>query len=115
MVSEESTFLEGRIKLMAMGKAQSILIFLIFVMVVFVIFLPSYTQIQDLEQKNQEYGQQITRLQRKNQHLNQEHRLLREDPEYLEKVAREKMGLVKDGEIIYRIESLNKQAVPEME
>ena len=69
------------------------------------VFLPSYTKMQDLEQKNLEYTQHIKMLTNKTGELEEEVRLLKDDPVYLEKVAREKMGLIKEGEVIYKITS----------
>ena len=74
---------------------------------VFVYFLPSYTQMQDLKQKNVDYAEQIRQLQKKNEDLLEEKNLLETDPAYLEKVAREKMGLIREGEVIYKIMPAN--------
>ncbi len=70
---------------------------------IFIVFLPSFTKIQDLRQKNIELEQEIKRLQHQHQQLEKEKRLLVDDPVYFEKIAREKMGIAKEGEIIYRI------------
>jgi len=50
-------------------------------------------------------------MQRRIRHLREENRKMREairalrtDPEYIEALAREKLGLVKEGEIIYRFD-----------
>lgn len=67
------------------------------------VFLPSYTRFQDLHQKNVEYKEELESLKKKNLELKREKKLLEEDPVYLEKVAREKMGIVKEGEVIYRM------------
>ena len=75
----------------------------LFSIIVLVVFLPSYSKMQDLKSKNLEYKRQIEQLVKKNRQLLQEKKLLESDPVYLEKVAREKMGLVKDGEVIYKI------------
>jgi cell division protein FtsB len=45
-------------------------------------------EIEDLRQKNAELRNQIESL--------------RSDPQYIEQIAREQLGLVKDGEIIYQ-------------
>ena len=58
---------------------------------------------QDLKAKNSNYERQIYDLKMKNRQLAAEKKLLDNDPVYLEKVAREKMGLIKEGEVIYRI------------
>ena len=72
-----------------------------------ILFLPSYTKMSDLRQKNMEYEQEILALKRKNIELKEEKRLLEEDPVYLERVAREKMGLVKEGEVVYKLMPAN--------
>ncbi len=79
--------------------------FILFVVavVLFLAFLPSYQKMQDLAQKNLECQQQIYELVDENRRLEEEKRLLEEDPTYLEKVAREKMGLIREGEVIYKI------------
>lgn len=66
------------------------------------VFLPSYQRMQDLKQKNRDYELRMQELVRENSRLTEEKKLLEEDPVYLEKVAREKMGLIKEGEVIYR-------------
>ena len=70
---------------------------------VLVVFLPSYTRMQDLKQKNTDYKRQIEQLRQKSVELKEEKRRLEEDPVYLEKVAREKMGLIREGEVVYKI------------
>lgn len=74
-----------------------------FCVIVLFVFLPSYTQIQDKRQKIKDYDAQIKELRAQNIKLAEERRLLKNDPHYLEKVAREKMGLMKEGEVIYRL------------
>lgn len=75
------------------------------------VFLPSYTMMQDLKQRNLDYARQTERLTVENIRLREEKRRLEEDPVYLEKVAREKMGLIKEGEVVYKIvpEQVNKE------
>ena len=64
---------------------------------------------QDHRQKNIENERKIAHLKEKNKKLEEERRLLEEDPVYLERVAREKMGLVHEGEMIYRLTPEEKQ------
>ena len=71
--------------------------------VILVVFLPSYTRLQDLNVRNDDYEKQLVALQQKNSQLRRERELLEKDPVYLEKVAREKMGLIRDGEVVYRL------------
>ena len=70
---------------------------------ILIILIPSFLKIEDLKSKNFEYARQIEYLRTKNSELAHEKKLLEEDPEYLEKVAREKMGLIKKGEVLYRL------------
>jgi len=79
--------------------------FWLFIVAIFVlvVFLPSYTMMQDLKQKNLDYERQIEVLKAKKAKLEEEKRLLESDPLYLEKVAREKMGLIREGEVVYEI------------
>ena len=59
---------------------------------------------QDLKERNLQYEREIKELERVKIQLAEERRRLTEDPVYLEKVAREKLGVVKKGETIYRLE-----------
>jgi cell division protein FtsB len=77
--------------------------FLVFLGILLVIFLPSFAKIQELRQKNKELEINIKKLEAENLALNQEKEKLEKDPEYLEQVAREKLGIVKKGEIVYKI------------
>ncbi len=70
---------------------------------IFVVFLPSYLQMQELHGKNRTYERQIRELTQENEALQEERRRLEEDPAYFERFAREKFGIIKDGEVIYRI------------
>ncbi len=80
--------------------------FWLFVIALFIllVFLPSYTKMQDLKDKNIQYREQIEELKQERVNLLEERKRLETDPEYLEKIAREKMGLIRKGEVIYKIE-----------
>jgi len=71
--------------------------------VILVLFLPSYTKMQDLKYKNEQYKKQIEDLKKEEVLLSEEHKRLKNDPEYLEKVARERMGLIRKGETVYKV------------
>ncbi len=87
--------------------------FLLFIatIVILVVFLPSYTMMQDLKQRNEAYKGQIETIKLKNAQLRREKIRLEDDPVYLEKVAREKMGLVRDGEVVYRLTPVGENSV----
>ena len=67
------------------------------------LFLPSYSIIQDLKLKNFEYARRITALEERNKKFEEERRLLQTNPDYVEKVGRETMGLIRPGETVYKI------------
>jgi cell division protein FtsB len=75
----------------------------LFTFLILLAFLPSYTKLQDLKQRNQDFEERISGLQREINGLNQKLNRLENDPVYLEGVAREKMGVARKGEIIYKI------------
>jgi len=62
---------------------------------------------QEQREKNLEYERRIAELKGRNRELEKEKRLLLEDPVYLERVAREEMGLVREGEMVYRLMPVN--------
>lgn len=80
-----------------------------FALLVLAVFLPSYSKMQDLQKKNQDYALRIGQLDEENKRLKEEKRRLEDDPVYLEKVAREKMGLIRKGEVVYQVEPVNKE------
>lgn len=75
----------------------------LFAFLVLLAFLPSYTKLQDLKQRNQDFEEKTVKLQQEIDDLNKRLHRLEHDPVYLEKVAREKMGVARKGEVIYRL------------
>jgi len=69
----------------------------------FVLFLPGYSKLQELRGKNKELEVKIRRLNVENSLLEQELIRIQNDPVYQEKIAREKMGVVRKGEIPIKI------------
>lgn len=81
---------------------NAIVIFL-FTFIVLIAFLPSFSKKQDLLQRNASLEERIKELELEKAALIEENRLLDEDPVYLEKIAREKMGILREGEMVYRL------------
>lgn len=77
--------------------------FLLVSIVLLVIFLPGFSRMQELRQENRELEEKIAKIKKENQSLQNENVRLQNDMLYIEKVAREKMGITKKGETIYRI------------
>ena len=75
----------------------------ILTVVILAFFLPSYSTMQDLKKKNFEYARRIAALEEKNKKFEEERHLLQTDPDYVEKVGRETMGLIRPGETVYKI------------
>jgi cell division protein FtsB len=68
-----------------------------------VLFLPGYTKLQELRDKNRELSKKIRRLNIENYLLQEEIKRMQNDPVYQEEIAREKMGVVRKGEIPVKI------------
>ena len=60
----------------------------------------TYTQ---LKRNYKEMQQRVEKLDKENQKLVEEINQLRDNPEYIERIAREELGMVKPGEVLYRI------------
>ncbi|MDP8260206.1 MAG: septum formation initiator family protein [Candidatus Gygaella obscura] len=73
------------------------------IVVLVIIFLPSFSRFQNLRQEDKELAELIREEKTDRVRLEEEKKRLEEDEFYIEKVAREKMGVVKKGEIIYKI------------
>jgi len=70
---------------------------------ILIVFLPSFTKWQDVKQKDLEYQARIAELEQEKAKLEEERKRLEGDPDYLERVAREKMGLIREGEVVYQL------------
>jgi cell division protein FtsB len=68
-----------------------------------VIFLPGYTKLQELKDRNRDLESKIKRLNIENALLGEEIKRIESDPLYRERIAREKLGVVKKGEIPVKI------------
>jgi cell division protein FtsB len=81
---------------------NALILFAVAIMIL-IAFLPSYSVYQDKKQKVEAIEADIEQLEVKKAKLLTEKELLENDPVYLEKVAREKMGLIKEGEEVVEI------------
>ena len=86
-----------------MKKPGTVAVFLLLFGIFIVFLAPKVIQVGSLEIRSQNLEAELKRLQLENQALENELRLLREDPVYLEKVAREKFNKAKQGEIVYKV------------
>ena len=67
------------------------------------IFLPGYSKLQELRDKNVELEAKIKNLTKENTLLHYELKRVENDPLYQEKILRDKMGVVRKGEIPVKI------------
>ncbi len=67
-----------------------------------VVFLPGYSELHKLREENEQLGRRIVLLEEHNDQLKEELQKMKQDPDYVEKRAREKLGVIKEGEIVYR-------------
>ncbi len=68
-----------------------------------VIFLPGFAKMQELRQKNRDLESNIQKLKHDNLAFRAEKEKMENDPAYLEFIAREKLGIVKKGEKVYKL------------
>ena len=85
---------------MILKKSFSVFGIVIFLLI---IFLPGYTKLQELKDRNKDLEMKIKYLNVENALLQQEIKRIESDPIYQEKIAREKMGVVRKGEIPIKI------------
>lgn len=75
------------------------------VVIVTVLFLPGFSKLQRLQEENDQLKQRMRLLSEYNDVLREEIEKMEKDPNYLEKRAREKLGIIKKGEVIYKSSS----------
>lgn len=68
-----------------------------------IIFFPAYAKIQKLTMRDKVLSQKVEKLKLENERLLNENELLRTDPVYIEEMAREKLKVARDNEVIFRI------------
>jgi cell division protein FtsB len=72
------------------------------VVILVVVFLPRFSELQRLREENVNIKKSIVLLAQDNEALTEEVRRMEEDPNYVEQKAREKLGIIKKGEYIYK-------------
>ena len=65
--------------------------------------IPSFSRLQDLVAKNKEVRSNIKQVTLKNKILYERQYRLQTDPVYAESVARQKLNVAKEGEMIFKI------------
>jgi cell division protein FtsB len=83
--------------------------FLAIIFVILIIFLPGYTKLQELKEKNKELQEKICEIESENALLEDGISRIQQDPVYQEEIIREKLGVVRKGEVVYKIEPEEEQ------
>ena len=83
-----------------MSKKNYILLGIILILA---IFGPGYLRLRELRQNNAALLRQIEKISQENEDLAHQVERLESDPFYIEKRARDKMGIGKEGEVRYRL------------
>lgn len=91
-----------------MGEKKVVIAVIVVVLLLAIIYIPGYLRIKRLARQNFELEQKIEEITQANERLTKEHQSLLNDPIYLENVAREKLGVAREGEIIYKINRTEK-------
>ena len=86
-----------------MAKRKLIIIWFGLCLVCAFIYLPGLSRLTELKERTKELDREIEEARASNRKLEEEKERLQNDPVYIEKVAREKLGLAREGEVIYRI------------
>ncbi len=73
-----------------------------------VLFLPGYTKLQELRIKNRQLEEKFRKMAVDNSLMQEELKRVENDPVYQEKIVRDKMGVVRKGEIPIKIFSEKK-------
>lgn len=80
-----------------LGKTLFLLI------LIFALFFPTYSKVRKLQAKDKALFEQAQRLKIENERLTQENLMLKDDPVYIEEVAREKLKVARENEIVFRV------------
>ena len=67
------------------------------------LYLPGFSRLQELRSEEERLTRELAELDRQMRGLREEKSLLENDLTYLEKVIRDELGLVKPGEMVYKL------------
>ena len=84
-------------------RTRTILVSAVFFAVLVYLFTPVVFKVRRLERQKQDLEAEIQVLSAKTQALSNELRLLKDDPLYIEQVARRTFNKSKAGEVVYRL------------
>ena len=77
--------------------------FLIILVVLVCLYFPGFSKYMKLRRQEEKLNQDIAELTLKIEELKKEERLIKTDVDHLEQVMRKELGLVKPGEVVYKL------------
>ena len=84
-------------------KISLIVIVILFVVLVIYAFTPCIIEQRKLNKQITELKKEIRKVRESNKKLAKEISALKNDPLYIEKLARKELGLIRSGEVIYKL------------
>ena len=88
---------------LAAKKPVAAAVFAVLAVIFVVLLMPRVIQVQSLKERSAALEKELREIKKQNDSLERELRLLRDDPVYLEKVARAQFNKAKEGEIVYKV------------
>jgi cell division protein FtsB len=88
---------------MRIKRPATAVVFVVLLALFIILLAPRVLQNQTLSARSEKLEKELNDLKVRNKRLELELRLLRSDPLYLEKVARQKFNKAKQGEIVYKV------------
>lgn len=86
-----------------MGRLLRSVWFIAIVVALFFLYFPSLSKFLKLKRQEEGLDRQIAQLELKVKDLEKEAHLMKNEPGHLEQVMRKEMGLVKPGEVVYKV------------
>lgn len=85
-----------------MAKKKLIYYTIAIIILITALFLPRFSKLQELKEENRNLNKRVEILTKANEELKEEKEKLENDPSYVEKIAREKLGMARKDEIILK-------------
>lgn len=89
---------------MLMRKLRTFLLIMTALVILIYLFWPNFVNLQKLLHQSKVLRDEVHRLEQENLKLQEDIYNLKHDPFYLEKTAREELGMSREDEVIYKFE-----------
>ena len=84
-------------------KARTRILWITLAAILIYLLAPKFWKVHELKDQKTQLEEEIRQLSSRNQVLENELRLLKEDPVYIEHIARKKFRQAKEGEVVYKL------------